>query len=339
MSHKVKRIKYIDALKFVAILGIIFLHCFNMINPLMIKGINVYDLHQIGRCGVPIFLCVSGALLLNRKNYDFPEFLKKKFVRICYPLIFFIIIGLILGTTDNPLTAFWYCWMILGAYLTIPFINKIVLNSSMREIEYFLLITAFTSVFYQIMKHYGIWFSLDLNFFMSPITYLILGYYLSNKEFNSTPNRIIIFSIILFIDSTFVKMKIGNAFDIYPRINMYSSLDFSLIQILQCSSVFLFFRYIYGGVSGIWLRIKNILENDSINKIILSVSRASYGIYLVHMLIILKWFRPMTKVITLSNKYTVLFCFGSFIGIFLLSWAIVLVLSRIPIIKNFSGYA
>lgn len=72
----------------------------------MVKGINLYDLHQFGRFGVPIFLCVSGGLLLNKRNYEFSEFLKKRLVRICYPLIFFTIVTFFAGVYDNPLVGF-----------------------------------------------------------------------------------------------------------------------------------------------------------------------------------------------------------------------------------------
>lgn len=340
MTHVFKRIKYFDAIKFFAIMGIIFLHSFNFCNPVMIKGFNLYDLHQIGRFGVPIFLCVSGALLLGRKDYDFPSFLKKRLIRICYPLIFFIILSYVLNIYDNPLTAFWYCWMILGVYLSIPFINKIVLNSEIREIEYFLLICISSSIFYQIMMEFGYWFSLDLNFFITPITYLILGYYLSVKEFNFKPNKILLCCIAMFIVSTVLKMNFGNTFDIYPKISiMYSSLDFSVFQMMQACSVFLFCRFIYDDVSGIFLSLKTLFEGKIMGSFIESVSRSSYGMYLVHMLFLIEWIRPFPKNVILTNKETAFFCCASFIFLFVISWIIVLILSRMPYINKISGYA
>ena len=340
MSRNVKRIKYIDALKFLAIAGVLFLHCFNIVNPVMVKGINLYDFHQFGRFGVPIFLCVSGALLLNKKNYELSEFLKKRLVRICYPLIFFSAILILINYTKDFFTAFWYSWMILGAYLTIPFINKIIQNSTMKEIEIFLLICCFTSIFYQIASMINVKFSLDLNFFITPVTYLVLGYYLSKKEFSIKTNYLLIISILVMIITTILKMEFGNTFYIYPQLEvLYLPIDLGIIQIIQCSSVFLFVRFIYEDGTGVFSSIKNILEKEKINKFIVSVSRASYGIYMVHMVIMLKWIRPFFKAVKLSGKEMLLLYIITFISLFLFSWIVTLILSRIPYIDKFSGYA
>ena len=51
--------------------------------------------HDIGDIGVAIFLMISGALLLNRDYPSLSDFLKRRFARIVYPFIFWII--LILG--------------------------------------------------------------------------------------------------------------------------------------------------------------------------------------------------------------------------------------------------
>ena len=86
------RIKYFDTLKFLAISGVIFLHCFILKKNIEIFHFNIVNLNQLGRFGVPLFLLISGALLLNRE-IELKSFFKKRFIRICYPLFFFIIIA------------------------------------------------------------------------------------------------------------------------------------------------------------------------------------------------------------------------------------------------------
>lgn len=71
------RIKYFDTLKCLAIAEVIFLHCFLLWNPIPINGFNFNNLNQLGRFGVPIFVMISGALLLNR-NIELKSFFKKK---------------------------------------------------------------------------------------------------------------------------------------------------------------------------------------------------------------------------------------------------------------------
>lgn len=338
MSTKV-RIQYYDTLKTLAIIGVIFLHSFLLWNPsINILNYTITNLEHFGRFGVPVFLMISGALLLGR-NEDILVFYKKRVVRICYPLLFFIVIAYIFNIYTNPLTAFWYCWMILGAYLAIPFINKIIQNSTIREIEYFLLIFVFSSLFYQIMHTINLEFSLDLNFFITPISYLILGYYLSRKEFNISSNHIIIISFVLFIISTLLKCQFGNFFNIYPVAGMYSSLDFGILELIQAGSLFLLIRFIYDDVTGILVKIKNLLKQKTVNSIIVSISRSSYGMYLVHMLFLKQYFRPMAKVLELSNSQMLLYSLGAFLILFFSSWIITVILGRIPYLNKFSGYA
>lgn len=338
MAEIKKRIKYMDTLKAFAIMGIVFLHCFNLWNPILVHGINMYNLNQIARPGVPIFIMVSGALLLGRDE-NIKLFFKKRFVRVCYPLLFFIPFTYILNIEPNPLVAYWFCWMIIGAYLAIPFISKIINNSSIVEIEYFLIIFLFAIIFYQIMQTIDYKFSLDLNFFITPVSYLMLGYYLSKKEFALSPSKIIIISTIVFIISTLIKMKLGNFWDVYPKINMYSALDFSIFQVLQASSFFLIVRYIYSDGENIFSNIKKLLEKEIINKIILSISRSSYGIYLVHMLFVMGIYRPFAKTAQLTGSQMFIYCVLAFFFAFIASWIITLILSRIPYINKISGYA
>lgn len=334
-----ERIKYFDTLKFLAISGVIFLHCFILKKNVEILNFNLVNLSQLGRFGVPLFLLISGALLLNRQ-IEIKSFLKKRFARICYPLLFFIILAYVTKIYTQPLIAFWYCWMVLGAYLAIPVINVFVKNGSEQEIEYFLALFAITAILYQIFQTFNITYSFDLNFFITPISYLILGYYLSTKEFNKTPNQIILISLAAFIVSTILKMKYGNFFNIYPKMNLLSTIDLGILQILQASSAFLIVKNIYSEyVTGIFSSIKGFLENNIVNGFILSVSKASYGMYLVHMLFLRQYIRPYFKTIELSNTDTAIAFFATFVGLFLISWIITLILGKIPYVNKISGYA
>ena len=333
------RIKYFDTLKFLAILGVIFLHCFILKENILIINFNIVDLNQIGRFGVPLFLLISGALLLNRE-IELKSFFKKRFVRICYPLFFFIIIAYLFNIYARPLVAFWYCWMVLGAYLAVPIMNIFVKYASEKEIEYFLAVFVITALLYQTFKLFNIKYSLDLNFFITPISYLILGYYLSTKEFDKFPNKIILISFALFVISTILKMKFGNFFDIYPKMNLSSTLDLGILQIIQVSSVFLIVKNVYSEhVTGIFSSVKGFLETNIVNGFILSVSKASYGMYLAHMLFLKYYVRPFFKTLTLSSTNMVIACFAVFVALFLGSWIITVILGKIPYINKISGYA
>lgn len=71
------RIKYLDAIKFIAILSIICIHVAIIWPYSEIKGYNISGFSEFCRFGVPLFLMVSGALLLGRE-YDLRSFFREK---------------------------------------------------------------------------------------------------------------------------------------------------------------------------------------------------------------------------------------------------------------------
>ena len=73
MKTKKERIFYYDVLRAFAIIAVIICHVDMFFGPLtsQTQVIAQMTFHDIGRIGVPIFLMISGALLLNR---DYPDF-------------------------------------------------------------------------------------------------------------------------------------------------------------------------------------------------------------------------------------------------------------------------
>ena len=97
MKTRKERIFYYDFLRAFAIIAVINCHLDHFFGPLTTPTqiIAQMTFHDIGNVGVPIFLMISGALLLNREYPSLKKFLKKRFAIIIYPFIFWII--LILG--------------------------------------------------------------------------------------------------------------------------------------------------------------------------------------------------------------------------------------------------
>ena len=336
MNYKKERIKYIDLLKFLAIFGIIAFHIFNIWPNAEILNFDIINFKEIVRYGVPIFLMVSGALLLNR-NIELKEFMKKRLIRIALPLIFYLIIAYVLNIYKAPLGTYWYCWMVICVYLAIPIINIFIKNAKMKEIEYFLILFAIATLIYQIALYFNIKHCLDLNFFIGPVSFLILGYYLSKKEFNTTPNKMIIISLISFIIITILKMKVGDYFN-FNTGNLVSYLNINFLQILQASTIFLMIRYLYEAKESIFSKVKNLLEVNIINKFILSISRASYGMYLFHMLIYRGFLEDYLGTLPLTGTQVCITILVTSIALFIVSWLGVLILGQIPYIKKLSGY-
>lgn len=249
---------------------------------------NIYD--GMVRFCVPIFLMLTGSLVLNRK-YILSDFLKKKFSRILLPFLFWSFIYGVLAFKDkfseNPdissleivkWTAsliksgssyhLWYVYMIIGIYLFIPIINKWIQNSTEKEMLYFIFIWVFTLFLKKI--------EIDIKFiyFSGFLGYLVLGYYLSIKSFTIKTNvlRVIAVTLILFgvfvtiFGTYFLTEKTGSFNDYFYE---YLSLNVLIASV----GVFVFFKS--------W-KISNPIVLSAID----FISKYSYGIYLAHVLVL-----------------------------------------------------
>ena len=162
------RIFYYDFLRALAIIAVIMCHIdlfFGSYQDGIFKYIFHSMFHGTGLVGVPIFLMLTGALLLNKK-YEIYSFLKRRFSRIMPPFIFWVILIMALGAFyfnwdkqhlfdffvgNGSLT--WYIWMLIGIYLFIPVVNSFFREYEFKGIEYFLAIWFLTIV----LKTFHIW--------------------------------------------------------------------------------------------------------------------------------------------------------------------------------------
>ena len=246
MKTKSNRIFYYDFLRAFAIIAVIMCHMDIFYGSLTNSTLIIAKLtfHDIGRMGVPIFLMISGALLLNR-DYTLSNFLKRRFSRIIYPFIFWmsvIIIGLICFKSSysyiwnffigNP-SITWYFWTLIGIYLFLPIINSFIRDYGEKGVKYFLIIWLVT-VILQMFNRYPLFPDFNLNYFASYIGYPILGYYLSNKEFKMDNLKIIIIALVALI----ISLTTYVYFD-FNQIGLISSIYLNIPVIIMTSSFFI----------------------------------------------------------------------------------------------------
>ena len=103
---------------------------------------------DIAVMGVPIFMMISGALLLNR-DYELGDFMKRRFSRILIPFIFWVLLLPIAKIVflGYPATfeqyykllffnQYWFVWMLIGVYLMVPIMNSFVKEYDIKGLEY-----------------------------------------------------------------------------------------------------------------------------------------------------------------------------------------------------------
>lgn len=293
--------QWLNNLRVIATIAVIILHSsyeiitkFNDVSLATWWTGNVYD--GLMRFCVPIFVMITGALIIPKEDLLI-NFLKKRLSRILIPFAFWSIIYMI----ANLLFVFfikhkslsfceildiiihqvkygsaghlWYIYMIIGVYLFIPIIGRWARTCERRELEYFLLIwgiTLFAKV--PLISKFAV--NIDMVNFTGYTGYALLGYYLFTEKFTNiiwvkkvSIIALIFGSSITLFGTYFLTREAGffvNTYYDYLSPNVF----------IVSTGMFLYVRY-------------TRLVKLNVITVVNFVSRYSYGIYLIHILILI----------------------------------------------------
>lgn len=298
----------------------------------------------LGHLGVPLFFMISGALLLN-KIYEPISFLKRRYTRIFIPFFFWIAVAVLYriflmgyGHSFYDIINIifdegyvWYIWTLAGIYLFIPVINPFINKFQLKGAEYYLIIWLITFVFSTLSFKP---FRFDLTYFTRFFGYLILGWYLTNKEFKASDKSIMTAGLLIFIISTIISLYIlENQIDL-------GNLYFTPIQVFQASGIFLFIKYsakiAESGSGSLTEKIYYGIKESKLGKLILSLSLCSYGIYLTHYMFIWIFF-IYNDTYHFFSKDPFIWIPATILFVLIGSWLLIWIFSKIPYLKKVSG--
>lgn len=300
-----KRIAYMDIIRTFAILCVVLCHSveyayidtdYNYLS--IISQIFRIIVFTIGRLGVPIFLFLSGALILNKEintNEDVIKFYKKNLLSLLISIeiwnfiynIFLnivykkfpidILIKDILFFLKVDMINMWYMPMILGIYIALPFLAKILKIFNIKVIKIPILITLTFSILLPSLNIILNILGIDnynsilyLNFLGGCYgLYVILGYYLNNGILKKYNNFILSLGVLLMFFLTCLIQLISYTQYSNFRFNVW----YDFITLFVCSvCIFELFR-----------RINIKLENIFI-KITRYISKRSLAIFFLHII-------------------------------------------------------
>lgn len=155
----------VDLIRVVAIFGVLLFHAIGSLATQTVNNMGVLhwwvivNIYQcIGRIGVPLFIMLTGALLLvpAKKDENISFFFKKRFSRIGLPFLFWGIIyflwtvyvekqtitqGFIInGILKGPYFTFWYIYLLLGLYLVTPLLRVMIAHFTDKLFRYFIIL-------------------------------------------------------------------------------------------------------------------------------------------------------------------------------------------------------
>lgn len=346
-----KREAWIDYVRILAILLVVLCHSVEAYYWSVMQGeeqirflpwLVENTLFIIGRLGVPLFLAISGTLLLGRE-YDIFSFYKKSvlplvvtteiwtifnflFACIVYkkPFTLALLLRQILFLDAPSLSHMWYMPMIIGIYIFIPFVSKLLQEYS--RIRYYLipmLLVGISSVLIptitvflneDVLGELRIGLRIDTDFGGGVYgLYLIMGYFIGRKKILKKVKTLYLLAImtICLIGNTAGQFYIySHHYYKWDDLLWYTSLPIFLIGL----SLFELFR-----------RSERILENNNF-AVVSALARGSFGIYLLHNPIKILCFRylPMDHVNEMI-KIIILFIMSAGLSIvilvpFLVKW-------------------
>jgi len=339
------KVIWISNLRVFATLTVIMLHCAAGGIYLMGKIPNNWwwicnALNAFGRFAVPVFVMLSGYLLLG-KYKNLTDFLSKRFSRIFIPFLLWTIIFMLWGNYFGIIPAektkfelvdilkkiltggaggsghLWFVYMLLGLYLFSPIVSRWITQATDQEVKFFLIMWFVACTVYPYFEKFlGIKINFEIRYFSGYLGYFVLGYFLGNLPINLPQRNVGFIALAVFLISWIITF-VGIYFSTLSNNKVYESSLFdylSLSVILMSISAFLTF--------------KNLLNVDILPTLTTQLDKFSYGMYLMHLIpmktlsrqfqINFKWIHPSIGITT------------QFILTTIICYLVILVLSKIP---------
>lgn len=346
-DNRSEALLWVHLARFASILGVIAIHS---AYPLTTKWGEISTkwwliaeaANSFGRFSVPLFFALSGFLLLSRPE-PLSNFFQKRLEKVVLPLLVWSVIyaawAVILG--ERQFTVFsavgsilsgpvadhlWFLYILLGLYLAVPILWKLVEGDSERLISYFLVLWFIFVPVKNILAvltgiELGIGFALAGEF----TGYFLLGYWLARKQF-SLAWRLAglgayFLAASLAIYGNFSRSLAANRFD-----NLFDNYH-GLLVFIEVAGLLIF-------LPGLETALKRwpVLSQ----KILVGLGASSFGVYFIHMMV-LETFRRGLLGLKLSAAVPYHPLYGvplTILAVFFVSLALTLLLRRIPVVNK-----
>ena len=273
-------------------------------------------LDALSRWSVPVFAMLSGFLFLNpQKELPLSKLYGKYIARIVVALIFWsLFYAFTLHSAYYPFGIqeghFWYLGMCIGLYMAMPIMRYIAQDKSL--LSYFCWAWLGCKVYFFLGNYITLPFDLSHLLFVDYVGYCLWAYYLSSivleRKYEYMLYGLGILGMAICVSGYIITKDPDSFYGSYVSATSIAT-SFSLFYL--CS------HHKFDG-------------GKSINKVIQTISECTFGIYLVHMWMLIQVIFRVHRFVS-NSVYTVLISAGmAFIGGLIVTY----MLKKIPLVKK-----
>ncbi len=348
-----KRLVHYDLVRVIAMFGVIVVHTsgtfYRVISPITSFDWQVSNIYSTsGKFSICIFMMVSGLLFLNpKKTITIKDLFRKNILRIVTAFIFwsvaYALFGLYVKIQMNGYSTallhgffidvvngnyhMWFCYMIIGIYIVVPFIRLI--SADEKLMKYFLILSIIfvsTIPVVQLLPDVIstpitiIVTQLRLNFVLGWVGIFTLGYYLSYCTISRKAEIVIyilgILSLILtIVFNGLLSIRYNQSYE-----GLYELTNINIL--LTAIAVFVYFR----------LHVSKVEFSERSQKFILMLSECTFGVYFIHVFLIII-FQQYALDKLLFNAVVAVPVLSA--GIFIISTIIIYLFRKISFARNY----
>ncbi len=352
-QSKVVNVDYpVDLIRTIAIVMVVVVHASffpykipGEITPMVTVNWFTSDVFgAIGFLGVPLFVMLSGALLLNPAKADEPMgvFYKKRFWRVGLPLIFWTIVYFVWSfyVRGNPLSLLsieqglisgsypilWFLYMIVGLYLVAPMLRVMVKHLDRAKFAVLLALWFAGTIAVSVITTFSS-FDYTAYLFVIPdwLGFFLLGIYIANTKMCPALaySGLLLGLLVAVLGAWFITAGLGEAYTGY----FHGYLTFNMI----IASAALF--WVLTSIP----RSRFSSGNTFASHVISWIGQNTLAIYMVHIIVLetlelglLGYMWPFTSNLLIDVPLIASVTFG-------FSVAIIYPLKKIPYIKKLIG--
>lgn len=299
---------------------------------------------------VPLFFAVSGALLL-KKEESFADLFKKRISRCCAVLLLFSVAYYMYGRfydepgpfngkdfftllySDQVRAHLWYLYAYLAFLLMLPFLRPVARAFKKEQMRYLLILTFLFKAFLPVAEYFVFKGNAGLNGNLKSIWLMdnivlfpLIGYYLENRaDLDGLTKK----------TNLFISASAAGA-AITAVMTWKKGVDNNYFSEAQSQGFYGCFTWLFCITA--YIVIYKISRNRNIQKLgkpICSIGSACFGIYLVHIMILRS--KPIEDFLAYLLNIGIndmVACFIECLAVMLVSYILVLILKRLPILKK-----